>query len=138
MGCNPGADHLGDDAAGSIATFDTVDAERRLDVLMALYRQLSGAAPAIPEPAVAADAELSRRERKARELQASLEWLEAECRKRTAPAPGDLEQLGQRRGEAIEKALLQDTGLTPGRVFLTNAGKVTPNDRFVRFELAVK
>ena len=128
----------GNDEAASVPAFDTLDPERRLDVLAALYRQLSGAAPEIPEPAVAADAELSRRERKARELQASLEWLEAECRKRTVPAPGDLEQLGQRRGEAIEKALLQDTGLTPGRVFLTNAGKVTPNDRFVRFELAVK
>ena len=54
------------------------------------------------------------------------------------PSPGDLERLGQVRGEAIQKALLMDTGLAPGRVFLTRAGKITANAPNVRFELAVK
>jgi hypothetical protein len=124
--------------APALPAFETLEADRRLDVLTALYTQLSGAAPEMPEPAAATDEGLSRRERKARELQASLDWLEAECRKRAVPAPGDLERLGQLRGEAIQKALLSDTGMAPSRVFLTRAGKVTANASSVRFELAVK
>ncbi|HET7204554.1 MAG TPA: DUF748 domain-containing protein [Steroidobacteraceae bacterium] len=126
------------DAAPALPAFDTLEPDRKVDVLTSLYRQLAGAAPAIPEVAVEPDGNLSRRERKAREVQASLDWLEAECRKRALASPSDLERLGQLRGEAIQKALLLDTGLAPGRVFLTRAGKVTANAPYVRFELAVK
>ena len=117
--------------------FDTLEPERRLEVLTALYRQLSGADPELPEPA-APTGDVSRKERKAQELQASLTWLEAECRKRALPLPGELERLGQQRGESIQSAVLTGSGMPPERVFLTRNGKVTANAQQVRFELEVK
>ncbi|HEX6573093.1 MAG TPA: DUF748 domain-containing protein, partial [Steroidobacteraceae bacterium] len=125
-----------DDAARAPA-FDTLEPERRLEVLTTLYRQLSGADPELPEPATPTG-DLSRKERKAQELQASLAWLEAECRKRALPLPGELERLGQQRGEAIQSAVLTGSGMPPERVFLTRSGKVTANASQVRFELEVK
>lgn len=123
--------------APALPEFDTLDPERRLDVLTALYRQLAGTAPQIPEPPAPAE-DLPRKERKAQALQASLDWLEAEARKRATPLAGELERLGQARGEAIQKALLTDTGLAPERVFLTRDGKVGAEGDRVRFELAIK
>ena len=122
--------------AGPPPAFETLEPEQKLDVLTALYERLSGAAPVLPPPPEAAD--LPRKERKAREIQASIDWLDAETRKRATPLAGDLERLGQARGVAIERALLADTGLAPERVFLTNAGKVSAQPPSVRFELAVK
>jgi hypothetical protein len=127
----------GADDAASAPSFDTLEPERRLEVLTTLYRQLSGADPALPEPATPTG-DLSRKERKAQELQASLAWLEAECRKRALPLPGELERLGQQRGEAIQSAVLTGSGMPPERVFLTRSGKVTANAPQVRFELEVK
>jgi outer membrane protein OmpA-like peptidoglycan-associated protein len=49
-----------------------------------------------------------------------------------------MQKLGQQRAEAIQTALLTDTGLAPERVFLAAEGKVAPNEQQVRFELAVK
>ncbi len=127
-----------DDDAVALPPFDTLEPGRRLDVLAALYQRLSGAAPQFPQaPEPAPD--LPRKERKALELQARLAWLEAECRKRLVATPGELGQLGQARGEAIERALLADTGLAPERVFLTRTGKVAPGpEGAIRLELAVK
>ena len=82
--------------------------------------------------------ELSRKERRAQELQASIDWLEAESRKRASPLPGELERLGQQRGETVQAALLDDTGMAAERVFLTRSGKVTAEASRVRFELEVK
>ncbi|HWJ07183.1 MAG TPA: DUF748 domain-containing protein [Steroidobacteraceae bacterium] len=123
--------------APPLPDFDTLEPERRLEVLTALYRQLAGTAPQIPEPPAPAE-DLPRKERKAQALQASLDWLEAEARKRATPLPGELERLGQARGEAIQKALLTNTGLAPERVFLARDGKVGAEGDRVRFELEIK
>lgn len=123
--------------AGPPPPFESLELEQKLDVLTALYERLSGAAPVLPPPPPEA-ADLPRRERKALEMQSSIDWLDAETRKRATPLAGDLERLGLARGTAIEKALLADTGLAPERVFLTNAGKVSAQPPSVRFELAVK
>ncbi|MCE3283932.1 MAG: hypothetical protein K0R70_188 [Steroidobacteraceae bacterium] len=123
--------------AAPASAFDTLEPGRRLEVLTALYRQLAGAEPELPGPA-APNADLSRKERKVQALQASLAWLEAECRKRALPLPGEFERLGQQRGEAIQSAVLTGSGMAPERVFLTRTGKVTANASQVRFELEVK
>jgi hypothetical protein len=120
-----------------LPVFDTLEPAQQLEVLTALYRHLAGTAPEIPEPPAPA-ADLPRKERKALEQQAALEWLEAEARKRVTPQPVDLERLGQARGEAIQKALLADTGLAPERVFLTREGKVGVDGDHVRFALQIK
>lgn len=127
-----------EDAAAPPPAFESLEPERQLEVLTALYSRLAGAPPVLPEPAATADEELSRRERKAQELQASIEWLNTETRARATPLPTDLDQLAQARAEAIQKALLTDTGLEPQRVFPTRNGKVAANEGKVRLELTVR
>jgi hypothetical protein len=125
------------DDPAALPAFDALPEDKREDVLVELYTQLSGAKPELPEAAERAD-DVSRKEAKAQAAQARLAWLEQECRARAVAADSEMQQLGQQRAEAIEAALLQDTGLAPERVFLAAAGKVTPNEQRVRFELAVK
>jgi hypothetical protein len=129
-----------DDASATVPAFDSLPPERREAVLVALYTQLSGAPPVPPEPAADAEGagELSRKDRKAQELQARLAWLESESRSRAAPLAGDLDQLAQQRAEAVQAAVLRETGMAPDRVFLTRNGKVTANEQQVRFELAIQ
>ena len=126
-----------DDDETPAPSFETLPLDQREKVLTALYTRLAGAAPEIPEPAEPAD-DVSRKEAKAQAGQARLAWLEQECRTRAAAAPGELEQLGQQRGTAVQDALLTGTGLPPERVFLARDGKVSANGPQVRFELAVK
>jgi hypothetical protein len=127
-----------EDAAAAPPAFESLEPERQLEVLTALYARLAGAPPVLPEPAAATDEDLSRKERKARELQASIDWLNTETRARATPLPTDLDQLAQARAEAIQKALLTDTGLEPQRVFPTRNGKVAMNEGKVRLELTVR
>jgi hypothetical protein len=119
------------------SSFDALDPERKVDVLTALYQRLAGAPPQIPEAPKPADG-LPRKEAKAQARQASIAWLEAECRKRAVVEAGAPDQLAQQRGEAIQHAVLTDTGLPPARVFLARNGKVAANAPNVRLELSVK
>ena len=132
-----GARRRGDDPPPPPPAFESLEPERQLAVLQRVYRDLAGAEPEPPEPPALPD-DLPRKERRALELQASLDWLEAEARKRALPLPGELERLGQQRGEAIQAALFADTGMAPERVFMTRSGKVTAAASRVRFELEVK
>jgi hypothetical protein len=127
----------GADGTAALPAFDSLPPDRREQVLTALYTQLTGAPPVLPEPTEPA-AELSRKDAKAQAEQARLAWLDEESRKRALAEPGDLEQLGQQRGKAVMDALLADTGMTPERVFLAGNGKVSPNEQLVRYELTVK
>ncbi len=127
-----------DDATATVPAFDTLPAERREAVLVALYTQLSGAAPVLPEAAADTAEDLSRTERKAQEQQARLTWLESESRKRATALPGELDQLAQQRADAVQGAVLNATGMPPERVFLARNGKVSANAQQVRFELAIQ
>ena len=60
--------------------------EQQDKVLTALYTQLAGAEPVVPEPAEPADG-VSRKDAKAQAGQARLAWLEKECRSRAVAAP---------------------------------------------------
>ncbi|MDH5246228.1 MAG: DUF748 domain-containing protein, partial [Betaproteobacteria bacterium] len=111
------------DDPAPLPAFETLPEDKREAVLTALYRQLSGAEPVLPEAPERAD-DQSRKEAKAQAAQARLAWLESECRARATAQSEDLQALGMQRGKAIEAALLADTGLPPDRVFLTADGKV--------------
>jgi hypothetical protein len=76
-------------------------------------------------------AALDRAEQEAREI-------EAAARKAVTAEDGALEALAEARARAIERALLAEGKLEPGRVFLTRNGKVGPKDGRLRFELALK
>ncbi|HEX9207134.1 MAG TPA: DUF748 domain-containing protein [Steroidobacteraceae bacterium] len=121
----------------ALPAFDTLEPDQKIDVLSVLYRRLSGAPPSLPEPPEPAG-DLSRKEAKAQKRQASIDWLEVQCRQMAVADPGEFDRLAQERGEAIQRALLVDTGLAPERVFVTRNGKVTANAPSVRFELSVK
>jgi hypothetical protein len=127
-----------DDATATVPAFDTLPPERREAVLVALYTQLSGAAPVLPEAAADTAEDLSRKERKAQEQQARLTWLESESRKRATALPGELDQLAQQRADAVQGAVVNATGMPPERVFLARNGKVSANAQQVRFELAIQ
>jgi hypothetical protein len=125
------------DDATPLPAFESLPEDKREDVLTALYTRLFGAEPRVPEAPERAE-DQSRKEAKAQAAQARLAWLEQECRARATAEAADLQQLGTQRGEAIQAALLTDTGLAPERVFLAAEGKVAANEQRVRFELAVK
>ena len=81
---------------------------------------------------------VSRKDAKAAEHAAAIDYLQKQARASLTPGAPELEQLGQQRAAAVERALLTDTGLAPDRVFLAKDGKVTPQDGKVRFELAME
>ena len=50
----------------------------------------------------------------------------------------EMARLAEDRAEAIERALLTETGLEPQRVFKRREGKISANDGKVRFELGLE
>jgi len=117
--------------------FDSLAPDKQVEVLSELVQHVTGAPPAIPPPPAAAEG-TSRKEGKAMATAATLEALQKEARARLAPSQAELDQLAQARGEAIQRALLDNTGLDPQRVFLTKTGKVTAEGGKARFELAME
>ncbi len=120
-----------------VPAFDTLDQQKKIAVLTELVQHVAGAPPEIPEQGERAEG-MSRKEARAAYEAATIEYLTTEARSRIKLTDGDIDQLGQRRAEAVQKALLADTGLDPQRVFLVRDGKVTPQDGKVRFELAMQ
>jgi hypothetical protein len=55
-----------------------------------------------------------------------------------AVTDGDLTALGQQRATAVQQALLTDTQLDPGRVFLVVNDKAKNQDGKVRLELSLR
>jgi hypothetical protein len=120
-----------------VPAFDTLDADKQIEVLTDLVTKVSGGAPQIPPPPEQTEG-VSRKDAKAAEHAAAIDYLQKQARASLAPGAPELEQLGQQRAEAVQRALLTDTGLAPDRVFIVKDGKVTPQDGKVRFELAME
>ncbi|HEX7375301.1 MAG TPA: hypothetical protein VF277_10005, partial [Steroidobacteraceae bacterium] len=102
-----------------------------------LVTRLTGAEPKLPTPPERPEG-MSRKDAKTAEETAAIAFLAQEARARLVPGALDLEQLGQDRAQAMQRALLTDTGLTPERVYLVKDGKVTPQDGKVRYELGME
>ena len=120
-----------------LPAFDTLEPERKIEVLTGMVAKLSGAPPQLPPPAAPPE-DLSRKEAKALAQTASIEFLQQEARAQVKQDPAELDRLAQQRAELIQVALLTDTGLDPQRVFLARNGKVAAQDGKVRFELAME
>ena len=123
--------------ADKSAPYATLDASDRIDLLETLYERLTGHDPEVadaPDP----PAGLSFRARRAfrRDFQAA--ELERLVRAAMPVEPSELAALGQRRGEAIERALTRRGELALNRVLLARADKVTPEQGAVRYELTVR
>jgi hypothetical protein len=120
-----------------VPAFDTLDADRQIDVLTDMVTRLTGAEPQLPAAPERPEG-MSRKDAKEAEQAAAIAFLAGEARSRLAPGAQELEQLGQARAEAIQRALLTDTGLAPERVFQVKDGKVTPQDGKARYELGME
>jgi hypothetical protein len=118
-------------------SFDTLTDEHKLEALTALYTKLAGAAPVPPAAPPAAEG-VSRKEAAAQAQQATIAWLEQESRARATALPEDLERLAEARAAAIQKAIIDGTGMPPERVFLARNDKAAANGERVRLELAVR
>jgi hypothetical protein len=110
-------------------------AQQHVAALARIYQQLLGAAPAYPAeltPKSGASPEITL-------LTARGAWLEAALLKQLAPQPADLAALGKARGEAVQAAVLNNTGIAPERVFLTQrASQGAPTAEAVRLELKLQ
>ena len=97
-------------------------------MLEATYRQAHGSAPAIPAAVAGTDADES-----------AIQWLEADLKTSVAPAPNALAELGKERAEAVQRALLDGSGIDPGRIFLvTDRGGDCADPAFVQMKLGLK
>jgi hypothetical protein len=106
-------------------------------VLSALYRELTGEAPRVPE-APASPPGLSRREARAYRARHQVASLERMTRENIEIDSAQLETLGRRRGEAIERELVRADRLEPTRVLLSQKAKAEAHDGKVRYELRVE
>ena len=115
----------------------SLEPRQQVKVLTDVVEKLTGAAPHVPETAEPPEG-TSRKDAKAMEQTAMLQSLEQQARAAIVVDPGELERLGQARGEAIQSALLASGELEPDRVFLARNDKVSAQDGKVRFELQIK
>jgi len=110
-------------------------AQQHVAALARIYQQSLGVSPAYPpelaaKPGAAADAAASA---------ARSAWLEAALLKQLAPSAEDLAALGKLRADAVQAAVLTNTGIAPERVFLTQRAPQGPApDGAVRLELKLQ
>lgn len=92
------------------------------------YKSVKGAAPQIPAPAPDADAD-----------EAAVAWLEAALKPAVTTPPDALAKLGRERAEGIERLLLDNSGIDPGRIFVvTDKDTGCSDPAFVQLKLALK
>jgi hypothetical protein len=111
--------------------FEQLDAPAQLELLTQLYAKSFGAEPKFPEPIAAIKG-------KAEIAAAKIEFLSHELHERITISDADLEALGQQRAMNLQQALLTDTQLDPGRIFLVANDKAKNQDGRVRLELSLR
>ena len=124
------------DGAPALA-FDSLGPEEKITVLTAVVKKQTGSEPQAPEPPAPPEG-TSRGDAKAMNQAATIEYLEKTARTTVTVPDTELAALGEARAAAVQRALLDGSTLEPARVFLTKAGKVTPQDGNVRLELSLQ
>jgi enterochelin esterase-like enzyme len=117
--------------------FDELSEKNKIAVLTALVRKQTGAEPAIPEPPKPPEG-TSRDDAKAMQQAAAIEYLQQQARSHITVAESEYARLAQDRASAVERALLEGSGLEPTRVFAVRDGKVSAQDGKVQLELQLK
>ncbi|MBS0376340.1 MAG: DUF748 domain-containing protein [Proteobacteria bacterium] len=95
------------------------------------YAQAFGHRAQPPAPAVAKDAPPPDANA------AAISWLEGELKPRDAAEPAEVDALAQARASAVQAALLDGTGIDPGRVFIIKAPPAATATGPVRMQLAL-
>lgn len=117
----------------------TMEAERQVELLSKLYKQVVGSKPDLPDPeAAAAEEEATRKEKRTQREQAQAAWLKTELLARYQATPVELEELGRARASAIQDALLTGGELDPARVFITANKSPVAHEGNVRLELGLE
>jgi len=129
--------------------FAALDRGDKLDVLEALYEQLTGKEPAVSEPPEPPpDSSWSARRALRKDFRISA--LERLTRAAIKVEPAELEELGLRRADVIEQTLVADGQVDTTRVLVSSTGvaargssadeqgRVHGQDGKVRFELALE
>jgi hypothetical protein len=117
--------------------FNELSANNQIAVLEALVKKQTGVEPAIPDPAQPPEG-TSRDDAKAMQQAATIEFLQKEARSHVAVPESEYARLGQERASAVQRALLEGSGLEPSRVFTVRDGKVSTQDGKVQLELELK
>jgi hypothetical protein len=112
--------------ASPVVPYAALDATAKLKRLTALYLAQVGRAPAFPPP------------QKPDPTPARVEFLETELRARVVLDAAALKTLGEGRALAVQRALLNDSGIDPKRVFLVANDKVKAQAGLVRVELSLQ
>jgi len=131
------AARFGKDTRKDAPAYASLEPRQQIEVLTALVKQQTGAAPQVPE-APEPPQGTSRAEAKAMRESAAVEFLEKTAREGVVVADTEFERLATERASAVERALLADGALDPTRVFKVRDGKVTSHENRVRFELGLK
>jgi hypothetical protein len=111
--------------------FEQLDAPAKVELLTQLYAKDMGGEPKFPQ-------EVANLKTKPELAAAKTDFLTKALHEHIAVTDGDLTALGQQRATAVQQALLTDTQLDPGRVFLVVNDKAKNQDGKVRLELSLR
>jgi hypothetical protein len=117
--------------ADAAPDFDQLAPAAQLDLLTQLYAKNAGGEPKFPES-------VTNRKAKPDLVAAEIDFLSQELHRRIAITDGDLTTLGQQRAFAVQRSILTDTQIEPGRVFLAVNDKAKTEAGMVRLELTLK
>jgi hypothetical protein len=118
-------------AAGAPPDYAALDPPVKLDLLVKLYGREMGGPPKYPDG-------VTQTKQKTDQIAAKIDFLSAALHEHWTIGPDDLKALGETRAQALQQALLTDTGVEPERVFLVANDKASDKDGAVRLELSLR
>jgi histidine ammonia-lyase len=99
--------------------------------LARVYQRDLGAPPKYPDAVTAI-------KQKPDQLTAKIEFLSTALHEHVTVSDDRFRRLGEQRAQALEQALLTETQIDAGRVFLVANDKATAKDGAVRLELSLR
>ena len=123
---------------------DTLPVSAQLELLAALYKKQTGAAPKFPaaaEGGAAGDASApapTKAEVKTQQVAANIAFLRQALHQGIQVDDQEMTALVQQRAAAIQQLLLTDTQIDPARVFLVGNNKAKAQANTVRLELTLE
>jgi hypothetical protein len=117
--------------APAAPAFAQLQPAAQLDILTQLYAKNLGGEPKFPESITAIKP-------KPELIAAKIEFLSGELRHGIAVTAAELTALGQQRASNLQSALLTDTQIDPGRVFLVANDKAKNHEGVVRLEFSLR
>lgn len=105
-----------------VPALESLEASDKVDVLSALYHELTGNDPDLPEAPEAPEGS-SWREARAHRRRYEADYLERATRAKLTVTEEELAALGRRRAEVIEASLLRSGEIETTRVLLATTGK---------------